>query len=263
MNAQHAALMVVSQDQGWTTEIEATFRSEIDCRIDVILTGNEALRRLVTESPDVLIVDQSRIGSSLDGLELCRMVRLVSASVGLILVTNSRAVEDKIRAFELGIDECLLKGCDCRELLVRVRSLMRRLAGRDVPHPSRPDNATSPQSRLLHGPIAIDLITQRVFVDELPIELSRRQFLLLVYLIRNAGRVVSEREIREKVLGTAPAAEGSAVRNQIYGLRQRLGAVGRLVCSSLRGGYTMSPISQCRPVTAAAELAAPDSSTAH
>lgn len=100
------------------------------------------------------------------------------------------------------------------------------------------------ESRLVVEGLEVDLVSQTVMVEDAEIELSKRQFLLLVYLLRNIGRVVSDRELRGNVLRAPSDPESSNLRNHVAGLRRRLGSAGGLVVCVRGVGYGIGVASE-------------------
>lgn len=235
-NSMRVAL--VSSDSSWAHSMAVWLRDGTPWLVEIARDGSEALRVFATASPEVVIVVQHLPTHGLSAIQVCRAIRALSASVGLLLLTECDAVEDKLAAFDVGVDDCVVRSIDRRELRARLKALVRR---NSLPQPELTRAAAqmvTSEHRLVHECVVVDLVTQSVTVDGIAVDLSKRQFLLLVYLIRHAGRVVRERELREQVFGAGPSvSRNSTVRNHIHALRSKLGNPGQLIMSVPGGGY--------------------------
>ena len=123
-----------------------------------------------------------------NGIELCKEIRLNNQKVPVIMLTALGTTEDKLLGFDSGADDYLLKPFEFRELLARIRSLLKRISivetGEDI---------------LTFLDLKVNLNTYEVTRGEKKIELTQKEFALLVYLLRNKGRVVSRIDIAENV----------------------------------------------------------------
>lgn len=125
----------------------------------------------------------------LNGYEVCREIRQHNARMPVIMLTALGAMEDKIEAFSTGADDYIVKPFDFRELLARVQVFLKRSA-----------STTAPASRILKvADLEIDDESKIVKRSGQQIELTAKEFALLVYLVRNKGRVVSRADIAEKI----------------------------------------------------------------
>lgn len=126
----------------------------------------------------------------LNGYEVCREVRLHNSRVPIIMLTALGALEDKIQAFDTGADDYLVKPFDFRELLARVNVFLKRSANAQ---------ALSQQQALRIADLEVDDQSKTVIRAGKKIDLTAKEFALLVYLLRNKGRVVSRADIAEKI----------------------------------------------------------------
>ncbi len=151
-------------------------------RAEVAYDGKMALRLFRSLSPDLLIADINL--PEMNGYELCRSIRASDPSVPILLLTAMNAVEDKIEGFGAGADDYLIKPFDFRELLLRIRSLLKR---------SQTTVATGMIMRA--GDLQLNLDSKEVTRDGHPVQLTAKEFQLLEYLIRNKNRVLSRADI--------------------------------------------------------------------
>jgi len=120
----------------------------------------------------------------MNGYELCKAIRDIDPKVPVMMLTAMSAVEDKIEGFEAGADDYILKPFDFRELLVRVRALLKRI------HTTVPTGI-----QLKAGDLVMNLDTKEVTRDDKMIQLTAKEFQLLEYLLRNKNRVLSRADI--------------------------------------------------------------------
>jgi two-component system OmpR family response regulator len=178
------------------------------------------------EPYDVLVLD--RMLPDLDGLELLRILRSRGVTTPAVVLTALGAVEERVAGLDAGADDYLAKPFSFAELLARVRAL-----GRRVP-------AVAP-ARLAIGDLELDEERHVARVGARSVDLSAREFALLAYLMRNAGRVVSRRQILDAVWGAEPDVYSNVVDLYVSYCRRKLGELGRAeLMRTVRGvGYTM------------------------
>ncbi|WP_280418946.1 response regulator transcription factor [Nocardia carnea] len=153
------------------------------------------------------------------GIDLCRAVRAGRRpDLPIILLTALGDEDDRVLGLEAGADDYVTKPFSPRELALRVASVLRR-SSRPVPAPDR---------QILHdGPITVNLSAQLVFIDDIALTLTPREFDLLVFLLRNPGRVYSRESLLEQVWGW-DFGDLSTVTVHIKRLRAKLGSRHRI-----------------------------------
>ncbi len=179
---------------------------EVECRPDVA-SGLKAFRQ---SPPDVLILDVMLPDG--DGFEICRTVRSES-EVPILMLTARGEATDRIVGLELGADDYLPKPFDLRELLARLRAVLRR-------GPLRAGGDAEPV--LYFGKLEIDPASRTVRVDETACELTSYQFDVLLALARNAGRVLSRDRLMELVKGEQPEAFDRSIDVHISRIRSAI-----------------------------------------
>jgi len=177
-----------------------------------VASGEEGVRLLEQEQPDVVLLDVMLPG--MDGLATCRQIRARS-SVPLLMVTGKNDEVDRVIGLELGADDYLGKPFGLRELVARVRALLRRMDSLErVPLPQRHVS--------LPG-LEIDLTTRAVLVNEVSIQLTPKEFDLLYALAGQPSRVFSREELMEKVWGYLPEdSDYRTVDTHVKRLRHKL-----------------------------------------
>ncbi|WP_126626611.1 response regulator transcription factor [Dictyobacter alpinus] len=193
------------------------------------MDGMSALDIARKESPDLIVLDIMLPG--MDGLEVCRQLRRDdrTATVPIIMLTAKGEEIDKVVGLEVGADDYVTKPFGRRELLARVRALLRRV---DYPAPhgastSAQDSADNagivpPRSMLTAGPLTIDQAGRRVNCRGQDLELQPKQFDLLTYLVRNRGTVLTRDQLLHNVWGYDYAGDTRTVDVHVRWLREKL-----------------------------------------
>ncbi|MEW6754158.1 MAG: response regulator transcription factor [Candidatus Latescibacterota bacterium] len=193
--------------------------------------GETALQRVDEQCMDLVVLDLMLPG--IDGLEVCRRLKQSPAHRDLpILILTARADQvDRIVGLELGADDYLVKPFSPRELVLRIRAVLRRVrAGRQA---GEADEA----EQLEAGPLVIDPAAHRVTVEGAPVDLTATEFRLLHTLAQRRGRVQSREELLNVVWGYEYVGYRRTVDTHVRRLRGKLGAACELV-ETVRGvGY--------------------------
>jgi len=157
--------------------------------VEAVGDGEQALKEIKEFDPDLVVLDIMLPGIS--GLEVCRRMRAFS-STPVIMLTARGEEMDRILGLEVGADDYLAKPFSFRELLARIRSILRRV---------EMDRQTSQFQPVTVGNLTLDPISRRAFRGQQELQLSAREFDLLAILMRNAGRALSRDELLSQVWG--------------------------------------------------------------
>jgi DNA-binding response OmpR family regulator len=171
--------------------------------------GMRALEAFSTHRYDAIVLDLNL--PKVSGEEVCRRIRDVS-DVPIIMLTAKGAEEERIAGLDLGADDYLVKPFSPRELVARMRALLRRARAESEPQ----------RSRVEFGPLEIDLGGHKVFLDGRELELTASEYKLLTTLSRYPGRVYSRMELVEKVLGYDFEGYERAIDSHVKNLRSKL-----------------------------------------
>lgn len=197
--------------------------------VDIRADGQEGLMQAMDETYEVLIVD--RLLPGLDGLSLVRRLRAVNVRTPVLFLSALGEIEQRVEGLEAGGDDYLPKPFALSELKARIEALRRR----PPLHPI--------ESRLRVGDLEMDLLSRKVSRGKIPIDLQPREFRLLEYLMRNAGRVVTRTMLLEQVWEFYFDPRTSVVETHISRLRTKInkGFTPQLI-QTVRGvGYRMDP----------------------
>jgi two-component system, OmpR family, KDP operon response regulator KdpE len=176
------------------------------------INGLEALSAFENQSIDLVILDIMM--PRLDGLETTRRIRQTSMAP-IIILTALGEEADKIKAFDLGADDYLTKPFGTGELLGRIKAVLRR---------ARWAESIPEQEVITCGEILADLVKHQVMLKGQSIELTPTEFNLLVYLMKNAGKVLPHRMILKHVWGPEYGEEAEYLRVYVGKLRQKIEA---------------------------------------
>ncbi len=177
--------------------------------------------------PDLVILDLMLPG--LPGTEICKQLKSSprTAKVPVIMLTARGEEVDRIVGFELGADDYITKPFSVREVVLRVRAILRRHEPSDEP------------SRDKVGPVRVDLEAHRAYVEEKEVELTALEFRLLVTFMSRLGRVQTREQLLRDVWGASPDLQTRTVDTHVKRLREKLGS-GRDLIETVRGiGYRL------------------------
>jgi DNA-binding response OmpR family regulator len=195
--------------------------------------GVAALEVHARHQPGLVILDWML--PRLDGLEVLRQIRRDSA-VPVLMLTARDEEADRVIGLEVGADDYLTKPFSMRELIARVRALLRRIER--VQQILEADRAGA-DAALTYGPLRLDPEAYRATLDEEPLDLTRTEFELLHLLLRNPGRAFSRTYLLDMVWGQTYVTGDRSVDNAILRLRRKLGDLGEAIETVWGVGYRL------------------------
>ena len=160
-------------------------------QVTVARDGQEALDAFQNRSFDVVLLDLML--PKVSGLDVCRTIRL-SSDVPIIIVSAKGEEVDMVLMLEIGADDYVTKPYRLRELVARIRAVIRRHETATVPLPS--------ESVVEHGPLRLDVDARRCFVDGNEVKLRKKEFALMLLLLENPGRVLTRDVLIDRVWGS-------------------------------------------------------------
>jgi two-component system OmpR family response regulator len=202
-------ILIVEDDRNLLDAIKYNLRRE-GYEVVMATDGSEALEVARREKPDLIILDIML--PKINGFDVCRILRK-EMTVPILMLTAKAEETDKIVGLEIGADDYVTKPFSLRELLARVRAMLRRAKMVE----------TQPQGALLKvGDIEVDIARHRITVSGKIVELTPKEFDLLAFLARNRGLVFSREQLLEKVWGYDYAGDTRTVDVHIRWLRQKI-----------------------------------------
>ncbi|MCE9557690.1 MAG: response regulator transcription factor [Armatimonadetes bacterium] len=182
---------------------------------EAVNTGEKALLYMRANAPDLVIVDLGL--PDFDGTTLARLIRAQSAVPILMLTARARAA-DKVLGFEMGADDYVTKPFEPTDLGARVRALLRRAKPVEV--------ATASVEKHVLGNLSVDEASRRVGVGESALNLTSREFDLLLYFFKNRDRALSREQIFEQVWGYDIEFSSNILDVIVYRLRNKISVTG-------------------------------------
>ncbi|MCW2510799.1 MAG: phoB [Modestobacter sp.] len=201
-------VLVVEDEESFSDALSYMLRREGYDTV-VAATGTDALVEFDRAGADIVLLDLMLPG--LSGTEVCRALRSKS-SVPIIMLTAKDTEIDKVVGLELGADDYVTKPYSARELVARMRAVLRR--GTDA--------EPSAESALAAGPVRLDVDRHVVAVDGQPVALPLKEFDLLELLLRNAGRVLTRGQLIDRVWGADYVGDTKTLDVHVKRLRAKL-----------------------------------------
>jgi DNA-binding response OmpR family regulator len=221
-------VLVVEDEQDIAGLIKHTLERSGDASVETVGRGDEALRIIAADAPDLVILDLNL--PVLSGDEICRMLRqkTETAHIPVIMLTARTSESDRVAGLDLGADDYVTKPFSLRELGARVRAVLRR----------RGRAGDEPQPAVYRGQhLTADFDAVDIAVDGAAVRLTRREFELLKFLVENRNRVLSRERLLERVWGYNQFIETRSVDVHVGRLRAKLGPAGEQIETVIGLGY--------------------------
>ena len=216
-------VLIVEDDALLADGLVRTFAAQgfVADRVDNGRTADDLLRR---EPFDLVVLDVGLPG--LDGFEVVRRARARQQMMPVLILTARDAVQDRVHGLNLGADDYLLKPFDLDELMARANALVRR-------------SRAQQHDRITHGPLEMDFVARRCFLDGQPIDLPLREWTLLEFLLRNVEKVVNKEQIIAAVCRWDEEMSSNAVEVYVSRLRTKLESHGIRIRTVRGFGYML------------------------
>lgn len=202
-------ILVVEDEQSFSDALSFMLRKE-GFDVSVAADGHSALDTFHREGADIVLLDIMLPG--IPGTEVCRQIRNVS-QVPIIMVTAKDSEIDKVVGLELGADDYVTKPFSSRELVARIRAVLRRRG---------PEQPSAAESTLASGAIVMDVDRHVVTVAGQPVKLPLKEFELLEVLMRNAGRVLTRGQLIDRVWGSDYVGDTKTLDVHVKRLRSKI-----------------------------------------
>ena len=219
---QGKTVLVIEDDRAMVHLIR-TYLEHEGYAVETAETGEQGIELIQQINPHVVLLDLMLPNTS--GWDVLRALRSRS-TVPVIMVTARRAEEDRLRGFEQGADDYVVKPFSPRELVARVGALLRR---------------TNPGSgeAMVIGPLSIDPRRREVQVDGVMVTLREREFDLIAYLASRQGMVCSRAELLDHVWGYDFTGDERTIDTHVRRVREALGSAGTMLCTVWGIGYQL------------------------
>ena len=218
--------VLIVDDEPHIMELGKLYLEREGFQVEGVGTGREAIAKQATGKPDLIILDLML--PDIDGFEVCKQIRAKS-DVPILMLTARKEDVDKIVGLELGADDYFTKPFNPRELVARVKAILRRY-----------QSGPKADKTIEIGKMRIDLSRHEVTVDGKPVSLRTKEFALLAAFARNPGVVFSREKLLDMVWGFDYYGETRTVDVHVNHLRDKLAGSGAAI-ETLRGtGYKMT-----------------------
>ncbi len=204
--------VLVVDDDPTVSEVVARYLERDGYAVETVADGRTALDRALAEPPDLVILDLMLPG--IDGLEVCRRLRAL-APVPIVILTARGQENDRIVGLDLGADDYVAKPFSTKELVARVRAVLRRARG-----PLAPSGPDAP-SVYADGDLEVDVAARQARLAGAVVSLTAREFELLAFLVRHPGRAFRREELLEGVWGYR-YGDTSTVTVHVRRLREKI-----------------------------------------
>jgi DNA-binding response OmpR family regulator len=226
--------VLVVEDESSIASFVALYLKNAGYAVRTVANGSDALSQVASDSPSLIVLDLML--PDIDGIEVCRRIRK-SSDVPILMLTARDEDVDKIIGLEVGADDYLTKPFNPRELVARVKSILRR---------ATPERRQLESKVLRHGDLTVDAGRREVRVGEEEIQLAPKEFDLLWELLDHRGLVLTRDQLLERVWGYTFAGDTRTVDVHVRQLRRKLGDASPIV--TVWGvGYKVSPAREKTP----------------
>lgn len=218
-------ILIIEDDSDIAESLVYNFKRE-GFATSVAESGEKGLRMALNEkqSPAVIILDIMLPGMT--GIELCRRLRKepLTAKTPIIMLTAKAAEADRVAGLDIGADDYMVKPFSVKELIARVRAVLRR-------------SSDGTPETFADGELNIDFKDMRVSCSGTEVKLTRKEFALLAYLVKSAGRVASRQQLLDNIWGYSYFGDSRTLDVHIRRLRQKLGGCGNCIETVVGVGY--------------------------
>lgn len=204
-------ILIVEDDPSIILGLETTL-AEFEYSIITANNGEQGLELALNSFPDLIILDLML--PKMNGLEVCRAIRKNKLDIPILMLTSRKEEMDIVLGFEYGADDYVTKPFSLAELKMRIKALIKRSK-------SAPINTHLPDTYTF-GQFTIHYSKMDVFIEDLPLGLSVKEFQILKYMIDNKGKAISRDELLEKIWGYDSFPTTRTVDNYILSLRKKI-----------------------------------------
>jgi len=205
-------ILVIDDDPAFLRLVEKVLARH-EFKVLKTTSGSEGLRLLFAEKPDLVILDV--VMPSMNGWQACQRIRELTDIPIIIITGKQKAESDVVHGLDRGADEYLFKPVGNRELVARVRAVLRRT---DLPQPKKAKQGIIYADAFL----TVDIAERKILVEGKRVKLTPREFRLFTLLVKNIGSILTHQQLLEKVWGWEYTNDLDYVRIYISHLRQKI-----------------------------------------
>jgi two-component system response regulator BaeR len=221
--------ILVVEDERKIAQLVKDYLENAGYQVTVLSHGNDVIPQYHKDTPDLILLDIMLPGK--DGIELCKEVRKFS-STPIIMLTAKTEEIDRLIGLELGADDYICKPFSPREVVARVKAVLRR---------TQPETV---QDRLISGPVVVDRLKHQVFINDKEMQLTNSEFELLSVFMEQPERVFSRNDLISMVQGYDFEGYDRTIDSHIKNLRKKIDQQlpGQKMIQTVYGvGYKLSP----------------------
>jgi two-component system response regulator RegX3 len=204
------SVLIVEDEVSFSDALAYLLKKE-SYEVEVAVNGAEAIERFQTFNPDLILLDL--MIPEVSGTEVCRVIRSTS-QVPIIMLTAKDSEIDKVVGLELGADDYVTKPYSSRELLARMKAVMRRNSGESV--------GLEEGALLTAGSVRMDIDKHQVTVNSVAVTFPLKEFELLEFLMRNSGRVLTRSQLIDRIWGNDYFGDTKTLDVHIKRLRSKI-----------------------------------------
>jgi two-component system, OmpR family, response regulator QseB len=216
-------ILLVEDDQSLADGLCKALRNE-GFVTNHVSEGKAALHVVGVEPPDIVVLDLGL--PDIDGLEVLKTIRRRDPALPVLILTARSSVDARVSGLDGGADDYLPKPFETPELIARLRVIERRLS-------------TTRDRRIVSGSVSLDTVSQQAFLDDEPVDLPRREYMVLKSLMENIGKVQTRQQLENRLYAWGEEVASNAIEVHVHHLRKKL---GNDLIKTVRGvGYTIRP----------------------
>jgi DNA-binding response OmpR family regulator len=222
--------VLIIEDDPDTSSLVAQYLAREGYSVGIAADGVNGMRQIKENFPDLLILDV--ILPEMDGFEVCRKLRgdAATSRLPILMLTALGEESDKVVGLELGTDDYVTKPFSPKELMARVKGLLRRYEHRE-------NGALSPLHK--YGPMILDEASQYVKVDGKGVRLTAKEFALLAQLLKGKGRVMTRQMLLKTVWGYESHVTTRTIEVHIHGLLEKIPFLTKAIQTVVSAGYKL------------------------
>lgn len=229
--------LVIIDDHHDTLELLKYNLTQEEYEVKNFFNAVDALKYITSDNTDLVITDWML--PEMDGLDFCKNLKHSPATqdIPVVMITCKADEIDVVTALEVGAEDYIVKPFRIREMLTRVKKILRRRAGEDA---GRPNKET--KDSIIRGRLRVDTAGYKVYLNEEPLDLTIGEFKLLELLVRQPGKVFSRNQIIERINGADYFSTERSIDVQVVGLRKKLGQYKEALKTVRSVGYRFDEV---------------------